>query len=353
MAFANFSSEYNAVRDILSKSSYEGVLKRPMENLQLILDVSGPLFSHNSKLEILRTITFKFKETERILEGAGIATDSTVAPTSDQFKKIAAVKFLRHLHLCGARGSQSVWIHSAPKDYTHFSYDELDGAKATLATIKMKLGKTEEQFSATTKKHFGEATQLGLAWCQKALTVLSTANSNAKSMEKIKRWFAAPDTSGSDLSKTIASLSQGFKKITKTLNDNTFIITDFPADRNDSSKDYTEAYVFTKTEKPKTVYIEKALLSNFDISVLHDMKKNWTRVIVHEVTHIDAKTEDKAYAWAGIKPGVKITAAEAAVNADSWAFFAADCGAALVEGDINRALGGTGGNLNKLLANWN
>ncbi len=172
-------------------------------------------------------------------------------------------------------------------------------------------------------------------------------------MEKVKRWFATSTTSNTDIAKVVASLSAGFKKIVKTLNDTRVIISDHPPDRSDSSKDYTEAYVYTTTEIPKTIYIEKALFSNFDISVLHDMKKNWARVIVHECTHIDVKTEDKAYAWKGIKPGTKITAANAAINADSWAFFAGDCAGALLAGDISRALNGTGGAITKLAANWN
>ncbi len=36
------------------------------------------------------------------------------------------------------------------------------------------------------------------------------------------------------------------------------------------------------------------------------------------------------------------------INADSWAFFAADSGGALVENEIARALGGTSGTLTKL-----
>ena len=89
------------------------------------------------------------------------------------------------------------------------------------------------------------------------------------------------------------------------------------------------------------------------MSVLHDMKKNWARVLLHECTHTDAKTQDKRYAFKGIRPGGNIDAAEAAVNADSWAFFAADAADALTDGERTRALGGTGGDLTKQAKNWN
>jgi hypothetical protein len=82
------------------------------------------------------------------------------------------------------------------------------------------------------------------------------------------------------------------------------------------------------------------------------MKKNWARVIVHECSRIDGRPDDKAYAHSGIGAGTHITSAEAAVNADIWALFAADCGGALTDGDITRAAGGTGGTLNKIPANW-
>ena len=53
-------------------------------------------------------------------------------------------------------------------------------------------------------------------------------------------------------------------------------------------------------------------------------------------------------AWQGIGAGTSLTAAKAAVNADTWAFFATDCGGALTAGEITRAGAGTNGNLNKL-----
>ena len=352
MPHAKFSEEYSAIRDILRLNSFDGELKKPMEGVKGILEVTGPDLTHYPKLENMRTATLKSKETDRILEGAGVAADGGSAPTIDQLEKIAAVKFLRHLHMAGVRGSQTVWVFSTPKDYSKYPYDELDGAKSTLASIKAKLDKTAEQFDSTTQTRLAEATQLGLAWCQKAQSTLSSAKTDEKAMEKVKRWFASTTTSEDDLTKVIGNLSAGFKKVTKTLNDNRVIITDHPPDRKDSSKDYVEAYVYTATETPKTIYIEKAFFSNFEISVLHDMKKNWARVLVHECTHIDIKTKDKGYAWAGIKPGVKITPENAAINADSWAFFAADCGGALVENDINRALNGTGGKATKLESNW-
>lgn len=353
MAHKNFSSEYNVIRDILSKYSFEGSLQKPMEDLKGILGVDGPRLTQLAKLDHLRDVALKLKETEKILEGAGVEGKS--APTKDQFEKTAAIKFLRHLHMSGERGGQTVWVFSTPKGYSNFPYDELDAVKNSLSAFKTKVDDIEEQFDSATKQRLAEATQLALYWCQKALITLSNAESDESAMAIVKRWFAAGNTSDADVTTTMGRLSDGFKKITNTLNNNMLVITDLPPFRNNSDYDYAEAFIKTiagKVEIPRTMYIEKALFSNFDISVLHDMKKNWARVLVHECSHIDAGTEDFGYAYQGIKPGTKITPDNAAVNADSWAFFAADAAGALVENDLIRALGGTGGNLTKLPENW-
>lgn len=178
-------------------------------------------------------------------------------------------------------------------------------------------------------------------------------------MTTVKRWFAANTTTDEDLKKTIAKVLAGIKKMANTLNNNMVLITDMPSYRTDPNHDLEEAFMLDiggKSEMPRTVYIEKALFKNYDISVLHDMKKNWTRVLVHEVSHIDGRTEDHRYAYAagGIAPvtGGAFTPEHAASNADSWAFFAADCGGALTNGDRTRALGGTGGALTELAKNW-
>lgn len=348
------SDDYALHLNTFKSQTFEGVLGGKEGEIKKILEADGPNRNHYSRLVHFRDVSLKFKETEKIMEAAGIA--ATGVPSEDSVKKAASLKFIRHLYLVGTRGSQEVWVLSTPKAFTKFTYDELMDAKTSRDQVKTKLEDVDEQFSDETKNRFGEATQLGLAWCEAAKITLSSASSDAKAMEKVKRWFAAGDTSETDLKATIASLLAGFKKVAAALNKNMIIITDMPKYRTDSSKNTVEAFVRLVSgapERPRTIYIEKALYENYDVSVLHDMKKNWARVIVHEATHSEVKTQDKGYAYKGIAPGTKITAANAAINADSWAFFAADCGGALDAGDITRALNGTGGTLTKLAKNWN
>jgi len=354
MANDRLGTEYEDQRKLLVSTSFAGGLAGLLA-LNKVLGPDGPVRTHAEALETLRSVTLRFKETDKILEAAGIDPATNTAIPEDGAKKAALVKFLRHLYMVGARGSQEVWVLSTPASYRKFPSDELTALRNSASTFKTRLGDTKEQFDAATRRKLGEATQMALAWAEAAKIVLGNAKSVAASMAKVKYWFATSSTPAADIDKTIQSVHAGFKKIANSLNGNRIVITDMPQQRGDPNQEYTEAFMLSigaKSEMPRTIYIEQALFGNFDISVLHDMKKNWARVILHEVTHIDGRTEDKAYAHAGIGVGTDITAAEAAVNADSWSFFAADCAGALTAGDITRCTGGTGGTLDKLPANW-
>jgi hypothetical protein len=355
MANDRFGTEYEAQRTLLQTAALGGVVSGILD-LKKVLGASGPDRNYAGALDTFRTVGLKFKEADKIMEAADLDPAGTGAPSEAGVRKAGLLKFLRHLYLVGGRGSQHVWVLSTPTAYTAYPQDELLSAKTSHSAVKAKLTDVTEKFDLTTRTRLGEAMQLGLAWVEAAKAVLGSAGSDAKSMEKVKRWFAAGATTPADLNKTIASVTAGFKKMANSLNSNLVVITDLPHKRSDPAQEYTEAFMYSigaVAESPRTIYVEQALFHNFDISVLHDMKKNWTRVLVHECSHIDGRTEDKAYAHAGIGVGTDITAAEAAVNADSWAFFAADCGGALTDGDILRATGGTGGTLTKLAANWN
>lgn len=355
MANVRFGTEYEAQRKLLQAVTLGGVAANILD-LKRVLHASGPDANHAGALDTLRDVALKFKQAERMMEAADMDPAGTGLPSQASVEKVGLLKFLRHLYLVGERGGQQVWVLSTPAAFTNFPADELLAAKTSHSAVKAKLTDVTEKFDSATRKRFGEVTQLGLAWVEAAKAVLASAATNPKSMVKVKRWFATAATSEADLNATIGSVLVGFKKMANSLNSNGIVITDLPQQRGDAKQQYTEAFMYSigaVSESPRTIYVEQALFHNFDISVLHDMKKNWTRVIVHECSHIDGRTDDKAYAHAGIGVGTHITAAEAAVNADSWAFFAADCGGALTDGDILRATGGTGGALTQLGANWN
>ena len=72
-------------------------------------------------------------------------------------------------------------------------------------------------------------------------------------------------------------------------------------------------------------------------------KDNWARIIVHELSHSELGTEDypkdNSYGWQGINPAdAKFNGNKAITNAENWAYFAADCAAALSTSERNTAL---------------
>ncbi len=353
MPSTGFADEYRLCRETLEGQTFGGSLPGLLD-LTKALGAEGPELNFYGKVTHFREVTLKFKEADKLMEAAGVPASG--AATDGAVKMAASLKMLRHLYLAGARGAQQVWVVSTPSSYAKFASDELLDVKSDATKIKAKLADIAEQFSEETKSRLGEAMQLGLSWCESAKVVLAGAASTPASRAIIDRWFAASDTPAQDVEKTIATLLAGFKKIATALNHNLVIVTDMPMYRSDATKNTVEAFVRRqdgKHERPRTIYVEKALFENYDVSVLNDMKKNWARVLVHECTHTECQTQDKGYAYKGIGPGTKITAANAAINADSWAFFAADCAGALTDGERLRALGGTGGRLAKLAKNWN
>ena len=348
------SSEYKQHSELLKTSTFSGVLAE-VTQLHEILGPLGPNRRFAGKLDRIRELC-KSAEATNILDAVGIDPKSKLVPQENLVRLASTLKFLRHLYMVSERGNQQVWVLSVPKSYEHFPLKEFMAVKTSQALIKTRLADIDEQFPALIRERFGAAMMIGLAWCESAKIVLAMANSNDSAMNKVKRWFADSATTESELNVVIANLQAGFKKIVNTLNQNQVLITDMPSLRADPNFELTEAFIASTVagaEKPATIYIEKAMFENYQISVLHDMKKNWARVLIHECSHIDGGTKDRGYSYNGIRPGYDISSADALINADSWAFFAADCANALTAGEIIRAFGGTGDPINKLSKNWN
>ncbi len=350
MTCTRYDEEYVQVKGALRKAKFEAPHKSTMESLTGILQDEGPKHSLGGKLDRLREKLAIGNEAEAILKTCGIVPGSNKAPEPDAVKKVAAMKFLRHLYMLKESGAQKVWLYTSPKAYARYTWDEIAAAATSTTGLGTRLNQTEEVFSDTVKTRLADATREGAVWVAKTLILLAKAKSKkAAAKAMVDRWFAPAEA---DYLDAVDKLTRGFKAIKSTLNENNVVITDHPPDRTNPAKDLTEAYVYGSV-RPRAIYIEKALMKNYDVSVLHDMKKNWARTIVHECTHLDAATDDAGgYAWGGIKPGTKVTAANAIKNADNWAFFAADCAGVLTDGERTRAMMGTGGDLTVHPSNW-
>jgi hypothetical protein len=345
MALELFSVEYNDLKKIVGDGSFDDPLKSVMKAMKNIFGVDGFDDSCHAQLDSLRGLLIQ-KEDEQILQSAGAEPSNTKAPDAAALNKAAAIKFLRHLYMTHERGSQKIWVFSSPSAYRHYPTGELDAVKANILSIKSRLNDKAEQFSSKQKAALGEATTTGLAWCQKTNMVLAAATTDAASdeMKIIKRWFADSNTSEEDLTALVAKLSAGFKKVTATINSNQLIFTDMASIRKATSgkaKDLYSAYAFVASgrhEKIPVVYIENAFFSKNSTPIPD--KVLWAITVVHEITHLDVSTDDHQYDYDGLKPGTKVTCAEAAENADNWAYFCADCAGALSKSHVTSAMNG-------------
>ena len=130
--------------------------------------------------------------------------------------------------------------------------------------------------------------------------------------------------------------------MTHTISSNILIYTDMPSIRNGTTEEdqkflNSEAFVYrNRAEGIPVIYVERAFFN--EQSILPNIS-NWARIIVHELSHMDVGTVDHHYAWQGINPRFHLTPDKAIVNADNWAFFAADCGGHLTENHIMQAMG--------------
>lgn len=300
----------------------------------------------------------KVTEDHGILRAVGAWTDSGNGVVDPKAKmRAAALKLLRHVYLLNRSGNRKVWVVSLPTELHDWPSDDLNSRANTEIAARVLLRSDSEIFNHEAKKHLASSTQHALAWCQKTGMVLANAAKAANggtgrkevdSLNLVKRWFGDPAASINDLKGYIATLSKGFKDIIAMLNKGHFVLTDWvPLRTATTTQDvnflYSEAFTFRSNgEGMDVVYIEKSFFTDDPGGVVHG-QKNWTRVVVHELTHLVCGTEDvnigKArYAWYGIGPHAGFPGSAAVRNADSWAFFCADCAGVLTEGERNKAL---------------
>jgi hypothetical protein len=246
-------------------------------------------------------------------------------------KRVAALEMLRHLWLIKKSGSHKLWVLSLPESYRDWPAADLAGKDWD--GIGTRLNDESSHFSVDDRKHLSQATQNGLKWVQKAMAV--SANPNKKgNLDIVRRWFADENSTDEDMKAAAATLNAGLKKIAGVIKSTFLLITDMPLDRGNPAKASTNAFVFSG-EKIDVIYVEAAFFSNADM--FKDLK-NWTRIVVHELSHRACKTDDHRYRHnkAGLKPSaadVNFTAAKALDNADSWAMFCMDCSGEMVPGD--------------------
>ncbi len=333
-----FSDAYAEIRDGLSsnKFSKDKDWQKLIRNSRKLaqpdgFDVGSKRVVSELRSKLTKSNSRGTNEAVSLLKGAGeelSGTGAGVLINADLAKRLGALKSLRHTYLLKQFGGHKVWILSIPTSFTKWPHDALKGA---LGAATAKLIDQAERFSQEDRKHLSNASQEGLKWVHKAMIVTGSAKKKAN-FALLARWFADNNSKDEDVYTAAATLNAGFKKIAKMLKSGKLIYTDSVAERGTTENVGTEAFVWG--DALDVVYIEEEFFGTRNsLTGL----TNWARIVVHELTHREVDTKDHAYEHQAINPK-KLTAAKAIENADSWAWFCADCASALTDGQVKNAL---------------
>lgn len=336
-----YSTRHEGTLEVFKSKEFptEGEWKAVVDNARLLVVSEG---FNVDKYAVCETLRAKVSAAAKIdvrpaaimLAAAG-ATDLPAAagkPISDNVsKRVAALETLRHLWLLKKSGSHKLWILSLPQAYR--DWPEADLAAKDFDGLGSRIADTNSRFNAEDRKHLSEATKEGLKWVHKAMLVASSPDTKS-SAALLRRWFADTSTTDADISKIAATLNDGLKKIAGRIRSTFLLFVDMPMNRGDAAKKNVTAFVFSG-EKLDVVYVEAAFFTDRDM--FKDLK-NWTRIVVHELSHREARTKDHRYRHhvSGLKPDAfdaKFTASHALDNADSWAMFCMDCAGQMSDSD--------------------
>lgn len=268
------------------------------------------------------TVFYKAAGEKLTGKGPGALIDASLA------RRLAALKMLRHTYFLKKSGGHKIWVMSLPDSFSDWPHKALRGG---ILSATNKLIDVSERFSEEDKKNLSHASQEGLKWVHKAMMVVSSTK-KAKNFELVARWFADNNSTDEDVTVIAAKLNAGLKKLAMKLKSGCLLYTDSVCHRGDNDLEQSEAFAWGDTVD--VVYIENEFFGTRN--TLTGMR-NWARIIVHELTHRELQTDDHAYEWQGMAPK-KIGSAKALTNADSWAWFCADCAGVLTKGEVDSAL---------------
>ncbi|NJC10045.1 M35 family metallo-endopeptidase [Polymorphobacter fuscus] len=291
-----------------------------------------------------------------MLRAAAQAPEGATGPAATAgAARALALKTVRHLYMQQSFGKQKVWILSLPESLRAFP---VEFANSSADTVDKVLDSGGERFSAKAISDLGEACQLALAWVGRAM-IVAGAPLLPEHRKLFHRWFVPAGTpdEATKITDHAARLLPQLQRIAAGLKTGQVILTDSPHERGTASG-LEHAEGFGYFNDLIAIHIEKGFFSTANTL---SGKTNWARVLVHELSHLYARTVDHAYSWQGLLPrdddalthanGAHVrrdpkfpavrtlTLEQCRTNADSWAFFVADAAGALTAGDRMQALG--------------
>lgn len=326
-------------RDYPSSGDWKGII----EDTKLLVVSDGFNVAKYKACEAIRKAVSagdkkNVKPVATMLTGAGLTelpSHASAAIPEAVARRVSALETVRHLWLLKKSGNHRVWVLSLPEGYQDWPQTDLAGKD--YGGIGSRLNDKTSHFSASDRKHLSDATQEGLKWVHKAMIVAASPKEK-KHMAILKRWFADANSTDDTMVAAAETLNAGLKKISTRIKSTFLLFTDMPKDRSDPATANTNAFVFKDHDSLDVVYIEPAFFKEGDL--FRDLK-NWARIVVHELSHREGKTEDYRYRHhaSGLKPDkddANFNAARALANADSWAMFCMDCGARMSKGDYKK-----------------
>lgn len=326
----SFTEAYVKARAVLQGQKFDADWQKFISTdakLINLLGPDGPDPLQSAALDKLRTRILKEPEGKRGAALLAASKSDTAGGSVDE--RAATLKMLWHLYRAAKRGAQDVWVYSPPKSYQTWIYKEVTGTEATL---KPKLDKTEEVYTADERGVMSDALGHALSATQKAGVKLAAGAAETKAA--VKQWFADEDTTDAQIDQAIQTLQAGYKKLCGVLGSTSLVFSDEPLDRNGGGwKDW--AFV-RPTEKMDVVYIQGAFLK-----AAGSTGRMWICVetIIHELSHRVLGTDDFGYDFKGLKPNkAKLSHAKALKNADTWGYFCVDLVGMLAESERTKVL---------------
>lgn len=356
-----FKWQYDyAKQQIANTSDFSDEWTKAIEKLKRLLGAEGFAVAEAGALDELRRLCViaggkKVGMADGLL--AAVKVGGNNAPTIPENAKLraSALKFLAHTYLLNISGNRQIWVHSSPKFFEHWPSIHINSWASTTGEVKRLLGPGREQFSEDDKKHLKSAATRALAWIHRANIVLGHAPSSVTrgnpswAREQVRKWFADPTVTETQLDGFIDTLSRGFKQITAVLNKGMLVLTDFIPVRTATSEEdrgYRDANAFAfgrSEEGMDVIYIQQNFFVK-DAGSLLSGEAHWARIIIHELSHHvcgtdDVKTAGKSrYGMEGIGPHAGFPGTLAIKNADSWACFAVDSAGGMTDAQRTRAL---------------
>ena len=254
-------------------------------------------------------------------------------PAGQIHDQCALLKTLMHFYFVSSAGNQSIWVADNLAAYKEWPFVELAGKSEH--AIKHALMHNDEIFGAANRQLFADAFAIGRKWCMDAAAKTSAPDANTIAL--VKRWFGVGHSD--NLDDVVQWVSMSFNWLSQAFNCKHVIFADDPLRRAGGKRLPLASTFFGKDEAMRVIHIYKPFFEFGRKTRAGAMPKLWyaALIIVHELAHKEIGADDTRYDNDGIKLGPHLSPEQAIMNADSFAYYAADLAGALSQRDFRWA----------------